>query len=429
MMIGKRRDLLKGCCVATTEIAGTGTRLGFATTGDSKNVIVYLLLRGGIDGLSLIPPIDGADRDHYEHYRPKIQVPLGGKQAALALDGRFGLHPAATALKALYDDDHLAVVQAVGILPVSVASRSHCIAQRFLECGMAGDSGSHSGWLARYLATAPDLNDRALLTAITAGAQASLSLRGDADAATIVDGSHNFAPNSHWRWRDAHLSYLNMMYRGQASLDSAVRSVLNTVDVFDSLDFTIPPAGGARYPSVGPGCDLKLIAQVIKQNIGLRVATIDDGGWDTHNDQGNQGGGFFAGKVNILAEAIYAFFIDLEASGYRDYLTLVIHSEFGRRVRQNNNHGTDHGSGNPLIVVDAGVNGGHIHGDFPGLAGEQLFDNADVAVTTDFRTVLSEIVSLRLGNPHIDQVFPGFSNDMRLGLYPQPPLSRSDSTV
>ncbi|MCB0043636.1 MAG: DUF1501 domain-containing protein, partial [Caldilinea sp.] len=157
----------------------------------------------------------------------------------------------------------------------------------------------------------------------------------------------------------------------------------------------------------------------IKMQLGLRVATVDFGGWDTHENQGNDGRGYFADHLNELSRALNAFYTDLSNAGGTDYtqrLSVVVMSEFGRTFKQNASRGTDHGHGNLMMVLGGQVNGGQMLGAWPGLALEQLYDRRDLDVTTDYRRVLSELLIRRLGNPNLGYIFPNFSNYEPLGI-------------
>jgi uncharacterized protein (DUF1501 family) len=179
------------------------------------------------------------------------------------------------------------------------------------------------------------------------------------------------------------------------------------------------PANGASYPDTDTGTAFKTLAQLIRLDVGVQIATIDVGGWDTHDNQGNGSGGYLAGPLADLARALRAFYADLDSSGrdnLTDRLVLVLQSEFGRRLAENGNRGTDHGHGSVMGVLGGRVNGGRIFGAWPGLARDQLFEGEDLAVTTDYRQVLAEILVKRLGNQRLPDVFPGFSGYRPLGI-------------
>ena len=155
------------------------------------------------------------------------------------------------------------------------------------------------------------------------------------------------------------------------------------------------------------------VAQLIRADLGLEVACVDIGGWDTHSAQGSTTG-TLADNLADLAAGLQAFYTDL--ADRRGHITVVTMSEFGRRVKENASGGTDHGHGNCMFLLGGGVAGGKVYSSWPGLAAEQLYGPGDLAITTDFRTVLAEVVERRLGNPKLDQVFPGFTHPAYLGV-------------
>ncbi len=196
---------------------------------------------------------------------------------------------------------------------------------------------------------------------------------------------------------------LDQLYAGGGELEQAGAGAATTVELVDSLDLAnYTPSPGANYPSTGTGATLskqaQIIANVAKHGAGLQVATLDFGGWDTHEnegagDQGNLNSNQYAAHVDGLSQVLTALYNDLAGDGLADRMIVVVQSEFGRRVRENASHGTDHGSGNPMLVLGGRVAGGRLHGTFGGLPDGQLFQNEDVATTTDTRLILSEIVT------------------------------------
>lgn len=401
-----RRTFIK----SSTAIAATlgGARLGFAAKGTrgagSSRTLVYLFLRGGYDGLNLVVPRAGTNRSEYESKRPNIQVP---RDMLHNLDGKFGFHPSATGLKALYDSGKLAVVHAVGMPD---GSRSHFDSQEMYELGTPGEMSSTSGWLARHMNSSPSVAPDAVIPSLATGSSSPTSLLGYHGSMTL-DAVSSFHPND-GRYGDEHIRALAKLYGGSSSLDSSVQATIDTIGLLEQIDINVPDS----YPDTGLADDLGLIAGMMKERVGLHVATVDYGGWDTHNGQGNAGGGGFANKIETLSEAIAAFMDDLTQSGMEKDVVLVVQSEFGRRVRENGNEGTDHGTAHPVLVVGGLVQGGKMFGTFPGIRDQDLYLNTDLAMTTDFRTVYSDIVTNFLNNPNIDQVFPGYSGPTSMGL-------------
>lgn len=413
-----RRGFLKGCSTAAAGLAATRfTNLAFGATGGNDEVLVVVFLRGGMDGLNLVMPLGGGDRGSYEAARPNLKVPSSGTGAALSLNGVFGIHPAAAPLHSLYQDGKLSVVLAAGL---GEANRSHFDAQEYMERGTPGDRTTATGWLARHFASAGNLPDEIVMPSLSVGSTQATSLLGDNDTVNLSDIDRFNINNGPWQWRDAQRLALRHLYTADATWLHATG--LQALDAMDTIELNVAgsytPANGAVYPESSFGNALKVVAEMVKTDLGLRVAALDLGGWDTHNGQGDGSGGEFAGLVGNLAEGLAALYADLDGAGGANYsqrLTMVVMSEFGRRLVQNADRGTDHGHGNVMLVLSGSAAGG-IHGQWPGLGPGQLFDNADLAVTTDFRRVLSEILIRRMGNNHLGFVFPGYTGYAPLGV-------------
>jgi uncharacterized protein (DUF1501 family) len=148
-----------------------------------------------------------------------------------------------------------------------------------------------------------------------------------------------------------------------------------------------------------------MLAQMIKLDLGVRAATIDLGGWDTHEYQ--ELSGTLSRGLTELAQGLRAFYADLDG-GYTSRLTVVVMSEFGRRVKENASYGTDHGHGSLMLALGGGINGG-VYGEWRGLRSDALYEGIDLPVTTDYRRILSELVVRRLRNPLIEMVFPNYT--------------------
>ena len=409
----RRRFLQMSGAAAGT--AALGLSFAQPTFGGSagQKVLVYVFLRCGIDGLSLLPPIAGADYGFYVDARDRTLVDINDSDVAnrpipLVNGQDLGFHPYCQGLADIYHDGGLAVVQAAGH-PPNTFTRSHFDAQEQIELGqplVVGGSGQSlpaSGWLTRYLQTAPGVpSANAVFTAMVSNSTPPASLGGWPDVATL-DSPDSFSPNS-GHFGDTHRAVLGSLYSGTGELDVAAGAALDAVDLINSLDLdNYEPGGGVEYPDSGEGRDLRLIAQLIRQNIGIATATIDTGGWDTHNNQNVFGGGF-GSNVEDLSEALTAFYRDLEGAGYIDDVAIVVQSEFGRQVKENANFGTDHGLGNPMLVLGGGVSGGQVYGQTDGIApGARVGDS--LVPKTDFRNVLGEVASGLLGNPNVDDIF------------------------
>ncbi len=423
-----RRGFITGCSAAVAAYAGTHfNTLAFGQPGTNEDILVSVFLRGGLDGLNLVMPIDGADRGHYEAARETIQVPLTGPNAALPLNAQLGFHAATDTFPSgttappatlfdLYQDGKLSVVVAAGM---HEDNRSHFDSMTFMELGTPGTLTTGTGWLTRHLQSAGNLPPEILMPALAVGNLQQTSLRGSTESVNMTSPdsfSLNVGPS---QWRDAQRVAIRNLYGADTWLHQAGSQTLDAIDLIElhsSGGYT--PANGAIYPGGSWGTHLQTVARMIKLDIGLRVATVDYGGWDTHNGQGSAGGGFFFTHIQDLARGLAALYTDLDGSGAGNYtqrLTIVVQSEFGRRLRENADDGTDHGHGNVMLVLSGNATGG-IHGVWPGLANEQLFDGADLAVTTDYRRILSEILIRRLANNQLGTIFPGYQDYSPLGV-------------
>ena len=412
MLNPTRRGFVKGCLL-TAAATGTARRLS-ATSALDPDILVLVFLRGGMDGLNLVPPLSGEDRSRYQAARPTLQVPVSGDGAALPLGSGFGLHPAASQLLPLYEDGRLAIVHATGMHD---PTRSHFEAQDFMELGTPGNKSVADGWLHRHLASAANLPSEILIPALAAGFMQPVSLLGNNETLTIDNTEYFTFSTGPWQWQEAQRTSLRRLYEGAAStVHGAGLQTMNSVDIVEthvSGDYT--PSGGAVYPDNEVGTRFKLVAQMLKAELGVRIVTIDIGGWDTHESQGSGSGGFFANLIGSLSASLAAFYTDTAASGFGDRITTVTMTEFGRRVDENGDGGTDHGHAAPMLLLGDNVIGG-LHGEWPGLAPSNLFEGLDLEVTTDFRRVLSEVLIRRLGNPELATVFPGYAGYAPLGV-------------
>ena len=406
-----RRAFLKGSTVAMFGLGAAPAWLSrsvYAAEGPNarKKIMVAIFQRGAVDGLNVVVPF-GEQR--YYDLRPAIAIPRpdGGLDAAIDLDGFFGLHPSLAPLKPLYDARHLAIIEAVGSPD---PTRSHFDAQDYMESGTPGLKATTDGWLNRAL---PKEGKISPVRAVSIGSNLSRTLRGRNDA-VAMNTVNDF------QVRDA---------RGSATFESMYESSLDTVlhgtgkETFDAVKLmqdiqkrTYTPANGAAYPNGKFGQSLLQIARLIKADVGLEVAFADIGGWDTHvNEVGPRPSvGILANNLADFGKSLAAFYQDL-GDRMAD-VTVVTMSEFGRTAKENGNRGTDHGHANVMFAMGGNVQGGKIYGDWPGLAQEQLYENRDLDLTTDFRDVLGEIVVKHLGNPNLKTVFPGYTEPKFRGL-------------
>jgi uncharacterized protein (DUF1501 family) len=379
-----------------------------ARAANGKKVLICVFQRGAADGLSMVVP--HGDPFYYTH-RQEIALArptrAAGAGAALDLDGFFALHPALDAFLPLYKAGHLAVIHACGS-PNS--SRSHFDMQDFMESGVPADKSVHTGWLNRALQGRPEAHTTPF-RAVSMTSVVPRSLQGDADALALRDLS-TFGVNAPIRLGNV-ASGFEGMYEG------AVDGVLHGTgkESFDAIAMLkkanpaqYSPANGAAYPKGTFGKAMLQVAQLIKADVGLEVAFVEMDGWDTHANQG-AANGQLAGRLHDFSHAIAAFNADL-GDHMSDVLLLTM-SEFGRAARQNGNRGTDHGHGTCFFALGGSVNGGRVLGQWPGLAPEKLFEERDLAVTTDFRAVFAEVCSRHLGisGDALGKVFPNYPVD------------------
>lgn len=410
-----RRGFLVGCSAAIAGMAGARLgRVAMASNpqaGNTNDVLIVIFLRGGWDVLSVLPPVDGPDRGVYERARPRLKIPARGANAALNLNDQLGLHPRLAPLMDLYRGGHMAIVQAAGL---AHDTRSHFDAMEYIELGTPGNKTTTSGWITRHLNAKPN-SGSVIVPAVGVGYQPSSLLAMDRAISVGNLGEMNLPGGEDSRRLQVDL--LRRMHDGPSWMQHAGANALNAID---ALQRAVPgeytPSGGATYPDSEFGYSLKSIAQMLRSDLGLQAASIDYGGWDTHEWQADGVNGYLADQLGGLAAGLSAFYQDIDAAGLSRRVTIVTMSEFGRRLAENESAGTDHGHGSAMFVLGGNVNGGQLYGSWPGLETEQLFERSDLAVTTDFRRVLSEITSVRLGNPNIAQVFPGYGGYAPMGI-------------
>ncbi|WP_210650786.1 DUF1501 domain-containing protein [Nocardioides sp. SYSU D00065] len=376
-------------------LGGSGPR-AYAVTGRTSsrlapatgNVLVLLSLRGAADGLSLVVP--HADPAYYAA-RPRIGIP---HTALLAPDAMFGLHPALAPLLPMWNAGTLAAVHATGM---ATPNRSHFAAMEAIEDAAPG-STARNGWLNRLLGELPGASP---LQGTAIGNQVPTSLFG-ANPAFVV-GDVDDAEVAGTEEDGRRLASLQHAWKGDRLMGRAVRDAISGASTFGAARNLPAGTPTTPYPDSGLGKALSDVSRIVRAGVGAEVVTVDQGDWDMHTDAGTVEWGDMRRNAGDLAAAIAAFFADLGPAA--DRVTLVTLSEFGRRVKENDGYGTDHGFGNVMFVAGAGVRGGRYYGSWPGLT-DSL--DADVLVTTDYRSVLTEVVTQRFG-VSVAQVFPGFS--------------------
>ncbi len=385
MNTGTRRAFLKGGAVA---MFGAGmapawlARAAATDGGGRKKILVVVFQRGAADGLNVVAPY--ADPAYYR-LRPTIAI---RQKDVLDLNGQFGLHPSLAPLKKLWDSKDLAVVHATGSPD---PTRSHFDAQDYMESGTPGLKATRDGWLNRALTGSAAESP---IRAVAMGNTLPRTLRGQ-NAAVAIAGVPSF------KLRDQETSTtFEQLYGADKGLAGAAKETFDAMKLLRSVK-TQAPADGVSYPTGPLGRNLQQIAQLIKADVGLEVAFADMGGWDTHVNETPQLGNL----LTQFGQALGAFHDDL-GERMKDVVVVTM-SEFGRTAKENGNAGTDHGHANVMFAFGGEVKGGRMYGPWPGLAPEQLYEGRDLAVTTDFRDVLGEVVSGHLGVKQMASVFPG----------------------
>jgi uncharacterized protein (DUF1501 family) len=378
--------------------------------------LVVIFLRGACDALNFVPPITGHDRKIYEQERPNLKMPLDSADGLLKLDERFGIHPKAKFFHSLFQEKKLAVIHAVGS---PLASRSHFDAQNFMELGLIENQNIGKGWLTRLLEVINSPSHESAvdpaLPALAAGPFLPTSLLGFEKAISVND-INRFNLGGFKTYQDSQQDVLTSLYAsGKSRVHEAGASALLSLATLQKasqshakLKTTVgdPATPAFEYPKSEVANRLKTLAALMKLNLGLRISTVDMGGWDTHKFQGVGLDGVFAKQVEQLTEGLEAFWQDLQ--GLRDSTRVLVVSEFGRRLRENANRGTDHGHGAVFFLMGAGVKGGKVFGRWPGLTTENLFERADLAATTDYRQVFSEASAPLLSTRKDVDLFPKF---------------------
>lgn len=400
-----RRFFLRNGALAlagTTALPAFLTRAVFAATTEATaqgKKLVVIFQRGAADGLNIVVPWR---ENNYYAMRPTIAIP---QKQVLDLDGFFGLHPAMASLVPLYQQQHLAIVHATGSPD---GTRSHFDAQDFMESGTPGIKSTQDGWLNRAL-QAEDLKRRQPHTAFRAvalGTDVPRTLAGKIPALAISN-VQDFAVGGRGPKPAPTATAFEAMY--DESSDSLLHSAGDsTFEAIKMLRATDPahyqPSPDANYPNNGFANNMKQIAQLLKANLGLEAAFTDIGGWDTHQNQGSVDGQL-ANRLREFSDGIAAFWRDMGPDA--ENITLVTMSEFGRTAHQNGTGGTDHGHANVMFVLGGQVKGGKVYGKWPGISDHQLNEGRDLAITTDYRQVLGEVVAKSIGASNLEVTFPG----------------------
>jgi uncharacterized protein (DUF1501 family) len=411
-----RRGFLRSSAAATSALAIAPAwlpRIALAQDHDgSRDVLVSIYLRGGIDGMNMCVPY--AD-DNYYLLRPTVNVPPPSSplpRKAIDLDGFFGFAPAMAPLMEAYQSQKLAIVHACG---VDGWTRSHFDAQRFMENGVPFDPYTNTGWLGRHIATTPPRTPGSTLRGVAMTYGMVQTMNGAPNSVAVPDPNY-YGLAGDWPFEaEMRASMATMYVSEQDPVRRAAIDTQATIDLLATIDFpNYVPSGGAVYPDSNFGRALKSAAALIKANVGVEAVHLDKDGWDTHSDQGT-----LAGEMNALMDdlalGLAAFHKDMFAGGRSDF-TLIALSEFGRTAAENNSSGTDHGTATAVIVMGGAVIGGRVVRQWPGLAPGQLYEGVDLAPTIDYRNVVAEALAKRAQNTTLGQVFPGHTPQF-LGLF------------
>ena len=378
-----------------------------ASPSSGKKQLVVLFQRGAADGLNMVVPFG---EQNYYRMRPTIAIPepsRGSADCAVDLDGFFGLHPSLASLAPLFHKNELAIVHAAGLPD---PTRSHFDAQDFMESGTPGRKATEDGWLNRALENVPEEN-ASPFRAVAIGANLPRMLRGAAPAIALPDVRQFrvMAQNSSMN----HVAEGGFEAMYAQTVDHALRGTgTETFEAIDMLRKADPgkykPENGADYSKSRLGQSLQQAGQLLKADIGTEALFVDCGGWDNHVNEGGAQGQL-SNLLKDLGQGMSAFRQDM--GDRMQNIVFVTMSEFGRTAKENGNRGTDHGHANCMFVMGGDVKGGKVYGRWPGLNEGQLNEGRDLALTTDFRSVLGEILAKHTGVQDLTPVFPGFDND------------------
>lgn len=382
-------------------------RLSFAPAqqGPRGDILICIFLRGAADVLNMVVPHGEVA---YYHSRPTLAIarpddqrsPL--PQRSIDLDGFFGLHPALAPLLPAWQQQQLAIIHACG---APDESRSHFQAMELMERGVSNSSGPVSGWIGRHLDLL-DTGNHSPLRALGVGERVQRALTGPIPA-TALRSIADFHLGGDQHASRLLAEQLAAMYANDAQLASQAKGTLEVLTLLEKLDPRKQlNISSFTYPDTEFSMGLRQLATLINNEVGLEVGCLDLGGWDTHIAQGGAEG-WMASLLGELSSGLQAFISEL---GERmQQVSIVVMSEFGRRVGENGGLGTDHGHGSMMLLLGGGIAGGHVYGRWPGLQPEQLVGPGDLAITTDYRDVLSELLAKRLNNHMSDQIFPGYT--------------------
>ncbi len=396
-----RRQFLRGMALfgGMTVLSANGVRYTFAaSTNEVPDVVVTLVLRGGFDGLSAVVPTDEA---LMRKVRGGIFI---SNSSLLPLDREFGLHPALKRFLPLWEAKELAIVNTIG---APTHSRSHFDEIADVAYAAYGEKDKRSGWMARFL----DVTGSGSVVQSVGIGSTTKQLVGGKVAPVNVNAINNFRLDSIYGYRAEDLAGFIDETHGRWTNVWATQAK-STIRALDEIAKAGAIRSNVTYPSTGTGQRFRDVAALLKAGIGVRAVDVEfQGDWDMHANMGTLENGWLTSYLADLAGSIASFREDLGVLWSR--VTVVTVTEFGRRVSENQSTGTEHGWGTSIFVAGGGVNGGKIHGRFPGLDDRQLKDG-DLVVTADYRSLLTEILTRRAGitAQGAAQVFPNFQPEV-----------------
>ncbi len=291
------------------------------------------------------------------------------------------------------------------------STRSHFDAQDYMETATPGVRSTPDGWLNRFLQAAP-CTDASPFRAVAFAASTPRTMMGPAACLCTQDlqGFH-LAGKANPQVRAVRVieNAFEEMYASAPDqlLSSTARETFEAISTLQQIQIgEYRPDNGAEYPRGPLGRSLQQIAQLIKSDAGLEVAFAEVGGWDHHVNEGSVNGQL-AARLRDFGDSLAAFYNDM--GGRMADITVLTTSEFGRTARENGNRGTDHGHANAMFVLGGPVKGGKVYGEWPGLKDDQLHEDRDLALTTDFRDVFAEVAMRHLGVEDASGIFPGYA--------------------
>ncbi|BAY16824.1 twin-arginine translocation pathway signal [Nostoc sp. HK-01] len=406
----KRRDfLIQAGLFSTTAIASVSCDtwvVHSATNKSDRQRLIVILMRGGADGLNIVVPYT---EPAYYQARPKIALAKPGQEKGVFdLDGHFGLHPALAPIMPLWQQGNLAFVHAAGSPD---PSRSHFDAQFYMEIGIPGNQRISEGWMNRLLGA---ISNKTPIQAVSLGSTKPRILNGLMPVANIGSGRNADKPISLDRPKVG--AAFDRLYSGNDVLSQTYHQgrVARAALMNDFAQEMKMANNGAPSPDVFVG-DAQRLGKLMAKDPKIELGFMSLGGWDTHINQGSDRG-YLAKSLGSLGKGLAALVQNL-GPAYQNTVILVM-SEFGRTLRENGNGGTDHGHGNVMWVLGGKVRGGKVYGEWPGLDTAALYEKRDLAVTTDFRDVISDVLAqhLSVNDTQLSKVFPSYVPKQKIAL-------------